>query len=111
MIRRPPRSTLFPYTTLFRSRRRQGRKDSRDSGAVGGALPGAYVHDERLLAAHAPDRGHTGAGVNPELALRVLSGEVPGILRQVDRIADKPVEIDNSGHDEFSGQARRPGAG
>src|SRR2546429_5656105 len=28
MIRRPPRSTLFPYTTLFRSRtqRRRGRR-------------------------------------------------------------------------------------
>src|SRR3712207_7121251 len=25
MIRRPPRSTLFPYTTLFRSRGRAGR--------------------------------------------------------------------------------------
>src|SRR5258705_2814986 len=25
MIRRPPRSTLFPYTTLFRSRRRARR--------------------------------------------------------------------------------------
>src|SRR3712207_7364459 len=25
MIRRPPRSTLFPYTTLFRSRGRPGR--------------------------------------------------------------------------------------
>src|SRR3989442_14870687 len=25
MIRRPPRSTLFPYTTLFRSRGRGGR--------------------------------------------------------------------------------------
>src|SRR2546429_6490138 len=25
MIRRPPRSTLFPYTTLFRSRRNRGR--------------------------------------------------------------------------------------
>src|SRR2546425_9716089 len=25
MIRRPPRSTLFPYTTLFRSRRRDIR--------------------------------------------------------------------------------------
>src|SRR5688572_31817022 len=25
MIRRPPRSTLFPYTTLFRSRLREGR--------------------------------------------------------------------------------------
>src|SRR2546422_7696034 len=24
MIRRPPRSTLFPYTTLFRSRKRRG---------------------------------------------------------------------------------------
>src|SRR3712207_6958741 len=24
MIRRPPRSTLFPYTTLFRSRRQDG---------------------------------------------------------------------------------------
>src|SRR3712207_8607073 len=24
MIRRPPRSTLFPYTTLFRSLRREG---------------------------------------------------------------------------------------
>src|SRR2546422_10199444 len=26
MIRRPPRSTLFPYTTLFRSRDRQGAR-------------------------------------------------------------------------------------
>src|SRR6266498_4803219 len=26
MIRRPPRSTLFPYTTLFRSRRRARRR-------------------------------------------------------------------------------------
>src|SRR3712207_9016988 len=27
MIRRPPRSTLFPYTTLFRSRLRAGQHD------------------------------------------------------------------------------------
>src|SRR5438105_8488834 len=26
LIRRPPRSTLFPYTTLFRSRRRAPRR-------------------------------------------------------------------------------------
>src|SRR6266566_5475302 len=26
MIRRPPRSTLFPYTTLFRSRRMRGER-------------------------------------------------------------------------------------
>src|SRR5256885_12010696 len=31
MIRRPPRSTLFPYTTLFRSR----RLDERDIALVG----------------------------------------------------------------------------
>src|SRR6266487_5193158 len=29
MIRRPPRSTLFPYTTLFRSRGRAGRRAPR----------------------------------------------------------------------------------
>src|SRR2546430_11349886 len=28
MIRRPPRSTLFPYTTLFRSSRRRRRSES-----------------------------------------------------------------------------------
>src|SRR3712207_7677195 len=30
MIRRPPRSTLFPYTTLFRSRRLADGRDQRD---------------------------------------------------------------------------------
>src|SRR2546422_11215166 len=29
MIRRPPRSTLFPYTTLFRSQRALGRESER----------------------------------------------------------------------------------
>src|SRR3712207_8507251 len=29
MIRRPPRSTLFPYTTLFRSRAVRARRDVR----------------------------------------------------------------------------------
>src|SRR5258708_20707234 len=30
MIRRPPRSTLFPYTTLFRSRRREREEPGHD---------------------------------------------------------------------------------
>src|SRR5690242_21281832 len=29
MIRRPPRSTLFPYTTLFRSRQREAQRRRR----------------------------------------------------------------------------------
>src|SRR5438132_6353698 len=37
MIRRPPRSTLFPYTTLFRSTRGPGRGDAgrREPGRSG----------------------------------------------------------------------------
>src|SRR3712207_7049409 len=51
MIRRPPRSTLFPYTTLFRSElgvQRQGRRHGGGSGRAHGlralgqpGLPGA----------------------------------------------------------------------
>src|SRR5260370_25529331 len=33
MIRRPPRSTLFPYTTLFRSSKRSIRRESTSFGA------------------------------------------------------------------------------
>src|SRR3712207_7700266 len=39
MIRRPPRSTLFPYTTLFRSGRRmtvENRTRTDDGGLVNG---------------------------------------------------------------------------
>src|SRR2546425_5694267 len=35
MIRRPPRSTLFPYTTLFRSRGRDGADALRGAPALG----------------------------------------------------------------------------
>src|SRR2546430_10571359 len=34
MIRRPPRSTLFPYTTLFRSSGRGGRVEMVGAGLV-----------------------------------------------------------------------------
>src|SRR2546422_7769322 len=46
MIRRPPRSTLFPYTTLFRSKRREvpqarpaGSKGSNPEGPDRSELP------------------------------------------------------------------------
>src|SRR2546426_11476491 len=44
MIRRPPRSTLFPYTTLFRSAgdraraQRRGREAAHERAAITGAL-------------------------------------------------------------------------
>src|SRR5438093_9688463 len=40
MIRPPPRSTLFPYTTLFRSRRLQGGQPVLDLGQRGGRVLG-----------------------------------------------------------------------
>src|SRR3712207_4992562 len=52
MIRRPPRSTLFPYTTLFRSHLRD---DARATGRVGGG--GAFA-----LRRHGPDRGDPDVG-------------------------------------------------
>src|SRR2546422_5370264 len=50
MIRRPPRSTLFPYTTLFRSWRvtRPTARTPTPGGAVGGLrLEDARAHRER----------------------------------------------------------------
>src|SRR5256885_7574923 len=37
MIRRPPRSTLFPYTTLFRSAQEEGLEHDRQERLDGGA--------------------------------------------------------------------------
>src|SRR5256885_9433625 len=63
MIRRPPRSTLFPYTTLFRS-----RPSPRQVPDGGGAFwnpddshPGAVERPE------GHDRGHRHRGEAPDL--------------------------------------------
>src|SRR3712207_7768284 len=40
MIRRPPRSTLFPYTTLFRSR---------EGVPLAATISTANIHDSKLL--------------------------------------------------------------
>src|SRR2546427_8154263 len=46
MIRRPPRSTLFPYTTLFRSRGDTGLHLG-EGLAAGKAKPGGMTLDDR----------------------------------------------------------------
>src|SRR3712207_7546306 len=46
MIRRPPRSTLFPYTTLFRSvEEAHHALDDGDVGAVGEAVGEERAHE------------------------------------------------------------------
>src|SRR5256885_10622967 len=53
MIRRPPRSTLFPYTTLFRSSDAVGDKAEQDAADAGGEqrerceeAGGGFAHTE-----------------------------------------------------------------
>src|SRR3712207_7314422 len=58
MIRRPPRSTLFPYTTLFRSR---GRPPAR------GELPHPICAEVRQAGAR-PSRLRGGGARGPRLA-------------------------------------------
>src|SRR2546422_7649161 len=46
MIRRPPRSTLFPYTTLFRSRTRFSAGCTRSSDATTRRSPNASARSQ-----------------------------------------------------------------
>src|SRR3989449_8587183 len=57
MIRRPPRSTLFPYTTLFRSKILTGRNDRlptlRQPGGLSGFLRRSESGHDQFGAGHA----------------------------------------------------------
>src|SRR3712207_6913994 len=62
MIRRPPRSTLFPYTTLFRSHRRD------QQGRGGADVPGG-----RLRPGRRPVQAHPRADRRSEARESVLT--------------------------------------
>src|SRR3712207_7927218 len=74
MVRRPPRSTLFPYTTLFRSGRDEGR----------GELRADVEHDQR-------DEHRRVAG---GLLRQVVDEEEAPVVAQVrlERLAPQQVE-------------------
>src|SRR5688572_30935318 len=61
MIRRPPRSTLFPYTTLFRSHSARLRVRWRRAGAVPRTAQGTRVSARKrpLLRSRRADRKST----------------------------------------------------
>src|SRR2546428_3212653 len=75
MIRRPPRSTLFPYTTLFRSL-------GVDIVGVGGI----DEHPEAVAAVH---------------VLPTAAGDTAGIFRLADSRDRKSTRL-NSSHDQIS---------
>src|SRR3712207_9430475 len=62
MIRRPPRSTLFPYTTLFRSERGHQPPDERCQGGEGRLVVGEQRLDppDQALRANEHRVGATG---------------------------------------------------
>src|SRR5438552_10451711 len=57
MIRRPPRSTLFPYTTLFRSQHSIGpsRGDDRRAAGGDGCGPSDVRSEEHTSELQSPD--------------------------------------------------------
>src|SRR5215475_6192340 len=89
MIRRPPRSTLFPYTTLFRSAEGReapvdGRPDAARADAHGGgALLGGKVEIETEHERLALPRRE--ASQCPEHLLAFLEGDRGGLRRDLGR--------------------------
>src|SRR2546428_5481143 len=97
MIRRPPRSTLFPYTTLFRSpdlQRRgaaEARHDLGQERSVGERLDGEI----RLADGKSGHRDLPAMRVHPAdvRQLRVAEPARWGELARIERVARDPVPV------------------
>src|SRR3712207_7705567 len=84
MIRRPPRSTLCPYTTLFRSAHGGGERagEGQSSSAPAGRGRGALL------------RGlHDGGEVLQPAELQPLAGEEEGVDRKSTRLNSSHANI------------------
>src|SRR3712207_8217798 len=84
MIRRPPRSTLFPYTTLFRSEAGHADEVLLQALAVGGAVAAVAAGG----AAH--DDGHGDGGA---VHGRGLGGEVDDLVERERRSEEHTSEL------------------
>src|SRR2546427_11420706 len=91
MIRRPPRSTLFPYTTLFRSVTRRIRERSAQSRA-------AYLEQVDAMAARPPGAqsmgcanvAHAFAGIPGGDRIRIVEEKAPNVaIRSEERRVGK----------------------
>src|SRR5687768_18022480 len=70
MLRRPPRSTLFPYTTLFRSRRARQGSRLLQPGVAAGRLPEPAANDGAAAGGDGADHVDRAGGASP-VVLRV----------------------------------------
>src|SRR5688572_31756975 len=90
MIRRPPRSTLFPYTTLFRSRESPHRARRRAPARQRHAAPARRAPALR----RAPDRRPA--------ALRIYGVDFTCAPRRAKPITDRKSTRLNSSHSQIS---------
>src|SRR3989449_8424341 len=94
MIRRPPRSTLFPYTTLFRSPVAEAAGSPRDEGEPPGAVVeiegvrvGALLHRHEIVFGTVhhpvvfPELGDDLEAMRADLADHLIEG---ALLRRID---------------------------
>src|SRR2546430_10504252 len=77
MIRRPPRSTLFPYTTLFRSH------ENRDVGRPKGSNPQDWTGKQRRERETPPN-----AGLAMALTLQPLSNDGSSLPRSEEHTSE-----------------------
>src|SRR3712207_9208835 len=99
MIRRPPRSTLFPYTTLFRSRpagELAARQDGRAVGRARGVPPPAVR--PHLTVARRPPRERVRIG---EVQSSRLVEHAP-LAQSAERLQDRKSTRLNSSHANIS---------
>src|SRR5256886_11587107 len=82
MIRRPPRSTLFPYTTLFRSRGGGSRCASARAALRGDQLAGTTGLFARRQTDRLRSEEHTSElQSQPNLVFRLLLGKINLIVQ------------------------------
>src|SRR6266511_1218589 len=101
MVRRPRRSTLFPYTTLFRSSHRVGRGDTEEPEDLpqrhldrldetqARARQRGVVADDAVVAVVAVERGGELHGVDGEEVRCATLGDVVGHLREAQQQLDQ----------------------
>src|SRR5256885_11359174 len=94
MIRRPPRSTLFPYTTLFRSAVRRVRVVS-----VVQHRAGLLVEQHRADVRAVPEVEHRAERAGPDVE-RVVADppEAPVVLDELQHRGDRKSTRLNSSH-------------
>src|SRR2546422_11136547 len=110
MIRRPPRSTLFPYTTLFRSLEDDGGTERRNGETADHSVQPEASPQRSSARAHEQYDGRVRRWVDGEKAdvgnRRKRRARVVGDCERPDRVADAPG--DDGGSHQDPGESVAP---